>query len=102
VDTRGSPGQAASHQLSLVNELLENVRRLRPTTAWNAQVVRSFPHAASTTVDPDKRLALTRRKYWHDMYTAAVLGNDETTAGHALRFVQHYDQLLALIKGEQQ
>jgi hypothetical protein len=36
------------------------------------------------------------------MYTTAVLGNDETTTGHALRFVQHYDGLLALIKGEQQ
>jgi hypothetical protein len=81
VDTRGSPGQAVNTHLKLA---------------------RSFRPSAVTTVDPDNRLALTRRKYWHDMYTAAVLGNDETTAGHALRVVQHYDQLLALIKGEQQ
>ena len=45
----------------------------------------------------EKRAATARRDYWHRQYTAALESGDKEAAASALRFVQEYDALLAII-----
>jgi hypothetical protein len=45
----------------------------------------------------EKRAAQARRDYWQGQYEAALSADDKDAAANALRFVQEYDALLALI-----
>ena len=56
-----------------------------------------MPEDSAEPISLEKRAALARRQYWQEVYEAALAAHDQRTSAEAMRFVQEYDALLALI-----
>jgi hypothetical protein len=46
----------------------------------------------------DNSAAFDRRRYWAEVYEAALAANDRRTAAQAAQFVQAYDSLIDLME----
>jgi phage shock protein A len=46
----------------------------------------------------ERRAAQARRDYWQRVHESALSAGDKEAAANALRFVQEYDSLLAMIE----
>jgi hypothetical protein len=60
-----------------------------------------MPGDSAEPLGLEKRAALARRQYWHELYESAIAAHDQRTAAEAMRFVQEYDAFIALIDGKE-